>query len=165
MLNMKKIVAYIMDCLEDYDEDNRTMEAGIRRFYEDYKPCNNDSINIDFKGFINWQRSCLCFDHISQYQKNLLINWGKREDEITDIEMNFYGAIWPYFKAILEDHNNGPKIYTVYAEKDDITFIMQETKINGGKETKVEVIGFYYGEPNEAHTKEYAKNHNLVAIF
>jgi hypothetical protein len=154
MLNAKKIVAYIVDCLEDYDEDDRAIEAGVKRFYEDYKSCNNN-FNIDFKGFIDWQRSCLCFEYRNEYQKNLLINWGKRENEITDIEMDFYAVIWPYFKAILEDYCNGPRVYTVYAEKDDITFIMQEAKINGGKETKVEVIGFYYGEPNEVHTKEH----------
>lgn len=40
-------------------------------------------------------------------------------------------------------------IYTVYAEKDDITFIMKESDHN------IEVVGFYFGEPDEEATKEY----------
>jgi hypothetical protein len=44
-------------------------------------------------------------------------------------------------------------IYTAYAEKDDLTFIMEETEKDG--KTIVKVIGFYYGEPNEELTEEY----------
>ena len=44
-------------------------------------------------------------------------------------------------------------IYTVYAEHDDITFIMEEEK--QGNQVKVTVKGFYYGEPNEEDTKCY----------
>jgi hypothetical protein len=44
-------------------------------------------------------------------------------------------------------------IYTVFAEKDDLTFIMEETEKDG--KTIVKVIGFYYGEPNEELTEEY----------
>lgn len=44
-------------------------------------------------------------------------------------------------------------IYTVYAKADDITFIMEETKTEAG--TKVEVKGFYYGEPTEEFTKQF----------
>jgi hypothetical protein len=44
-------------------------------------------------------------------------------------------------------------IYTVYAEKDDLTFIMEEEEKNG--KIIVKVIGFYYGEPSEELTKEY----------
>ena len=44
-------------------------------------------------------------------------------------------------------------IYTVYAEKDDLTFIMQDTEREG--KTIVKVIGFYYGEPSEELTEEY----------
>lgn len=44
-------------------------------------------------------------------------------------------------------------IYTVYAKEDNITFIMEE-EIYEGK-TLVSVVGFYYGEPNDADTKEF----------
>ena len=167
MLNIKRIIRYIVDYLEAYDDKNETLEGGIYRFLEDFKASlgNGESNELTYDKFVKFNRSCLCFDTEYARMVELLATWGKCEDKITDVEMDFYSAIWPYLKAVLEDYNNGPKIYTAYAEKDDITFVMQETKINGGKETKVEVIGFYYGEPNEAHTKEYAKNHNLVAIL
>ena len=42
------------------------------------------------------------------------------------------------------------KIYTVYSQESDMTFIMQDT------DDTISVIGFYFGEPNEADTKEYA---------
>ena len=38
-------------------------------------------------------------------------------------------------------------IYTVYAEMDDMTFIMEDT------DEEIRVIGFYFGEPNEEDTK------------
>ena len=159
---------YVCNVLEDVDEENKTVEAGLEMILRDYKgsfPVGKSIPNMDFDRFVELERARMYFDYEEHEQENILIDWGKLKDEITDIEMDFYAAIWPCFKAVLEDYNSGPKIYTAYAEKDDITFIMQETKINGGKQTKVEVIGFYYGEPNEAHTKEYAKNHNLVAIL
>jgi len=40
-------------------------------------------------------------------------------------------------------------IYTVYAEKDDMTFIMEET------ENTITVRGFYFGKPNDKDTKKY----------
>ena len=40
-------------------------------------------------------------------------------------------------------------IYTVYAEKDDMTFIMEET------ENTITVRGFYFGEPDDEATKKY----------
>ena len=49
-------------------------------------------------------------------------------------------------------------IYTVYAEHDDITFIMKK------EEKSLEVIGFYFGEPNEKATEEYA-GRGLKAVF
>lgn len=43
------------------------------------------------------------------------------------------------------------KIYTVYSQEHDMTFIMKEDADNF-----VSVIGFYFGEPTEENTKEYA---------
>ncbi len=48
-------------------------------------------------------------------------------------------------------------IYPVYAEHDDITFIMEET------ETEVKVIGFYFGEPSDDSTEIFKGS--LVARF
>ena len=45
------------------------------------------------------------------------------------------------------------KIYTVYAERDDITFIMQDT-IQADEVAETTVIGWHYGEPGE-HSKKY----------
>lgn len=47
-------------------------------------------------------------------------------------------------------------IYTVYAEKDDITFIMEQTEDKMRCDAKIEVIGFYFGEPNKESTKKFA---------
>lgn len=46
------------------------------------------------------------------------------------------------------------KIYTCYASKDDITFIMEDT-YKDGKVILTEVKGFYYGEPEEEATKQF----------
>ena len=40
-------------------------------------------------------------------------------------------------------------IYTVYAEKDDMTFIMQQN------DQEIKVTGFYFGPPNEQDTEIY----------
>ena len=49
-------------------------------------------------------------------------------------------------------------IYTIYAEHDDITFIMKK------EENSLEVIGFYFGEPNEKSTEEFAGK-GVKAVF
>lgn len=41
------------------------------------------------------------------------------------------------------------RIYTVYAEKDDMTFIMEEA------DNYIKVIGFYFGEPSDDCTEKY----------
>lgn len=48
-------------------------------------------------------------------------------------------------------------IYTVYAERDDITFIMKDG------DDGLKVIGFYFGEPDEEATKQFAGD--TVAMF
>lgn len=52
-------------------------------------------------------------------------------------------------------------IYTVYAEKDDMTFIMSEERNNNKR--IVSVIGWYYGEPNKDNTELFAND--LTAEF
>lgn len=41
------------------------------------------------------------------------------------------------------------KIYEIYAEHDDITFIMEDCNIS------LEVKGFYFGKPNKEATKQF----------
>lgn len=53
------------------------------------------------------------------------------------------------------------KIYTVYAEKDDMTFIMEE-KEDADNRT-ISVVGFYFGSPDESATSEYTNS--LTAEF
>jgi hypothetical protein len=45
-------------------------------------------------------------------------------------------------------------IYTTYAPDTDITFIMQDTTLNGETAT-TRVVGFYHGEPNDAATERF----------
>ena len=52
-------------------------------------------------------------------------------------------------------------IYTVYAEKDDMTFIMEEKNEVGKR--KLSVIGFYFGEPNDENTEDFS--YDLTAEF
>ena len=52
-------------------------------------------------------------------------------------------------------------IYTIYAEKDDMTFIMEEKK-ESDKRT-LSVIGFYFGPPEDEATSEYTNS--LTAEF
>ena len=44
--------------------------------------------------------------------------------------------------------------YQVYAEHDDMTFIMRETASKEGIK-KVRVVGFYYGKPTPANMELY----------
>lgn len=46
------------------------------------------------------------------------------------------------------------RTYTVYSESSDMTFIMNDTIIDG-ETTSTECIGWYYGKPNEKYTNEY----------
>ena len=48
-------------------------------------------------------------------------------------------------------------IYTVYAQNDDMTFIMKQT------DNSLECVGWYFGKPDEEATKQYVGN--LVAEF
>ena len=52
-------------------------------------------------------------------------------------------------------------IYTVFAEKDDLTFIMEEKTVDNKR--TLSVVGFYFGEPDEEATKEYINS--LTAVF
>lgn len=52
-------------------------------------------------------------------------------------------------------------IYTIYAEKDDMTFIMEEKK-ESDKRT-LSVVGFYFGPPEDEATSEYTNS--LTAEF
>lgn len=45
-------------------------------------------------------------------------------------------------------------IENVYCKSTDITFIMEHTYVNNELK-KIEVKGFYFGEPNEEDTKEF----------
>lgn len=46
-------------------------------------------------------------------------------------------------------------IYTVYAEADDMTFIMKSEKIEGTiDEATLEVVGYYWGKPNDESTRD-----------
>lgn len=44
-------------------------------------------------------------------------------------------------------------IHTVYAEQDDMTFIMEVT--TDGTMTWEEVVGWYYGEPDDEATMKF----------
>ena len=52
-------------------------------------------------------------------------------------------------------------IFTIYAKDDDMTYIMEDKTVN--KEKYLSVVGFYFGKPNEADTKEYTGS--LTAKF
>ena len=52
-------------------------------------------------------------------------------------------------------------VYTIYAKDDDMTFIMKKDIVK--QKEHLSVVGFYFGEPNEADTKEYTNS--LTAEF
>lgn len=54
------------------------------------------------------------------------------------------------------------EIYTAYAPANDMTFIMKDT-YNGEEITRTEVIGWYYGEPNDEATEQFKGD--LVAEY
>ena len=47
------------------------------------------------------------------------------------------------------------QITTAYSETEDITFILKEQQDNNGNSVSTEVVGFYYGQPNEDDTTRY----------
>lgn len=49
------------------------------------------------------------------------------------------------------------KVYPIYSESADITFIMQDLYSNNTL-LSTEVIGFYYGSPDEQLTKQYTND-------
>lgn len=46
------------------------------------------------------------------------------------------------------------EIYTLYSAEGDMTFIMEDTYVNG-EIVSTEMKGFYCGEPETAATKQY----------
>ena len=54
------------------------------------------------------------------------------------------------------------EIVTTYAPDTDITFILRETYENG-EPLSTEVVGFYYGGPDDNLTNEY--NGSLKAVY
>lgn len=43
-------------------------------------------------------------------------------------------------------------IETVYAEQNDITFIMEHIETDNGEPVQTSVVGWYHGEPDETGT-------------
>ena len=50
------------------------------------------------------------------------------------------------------------EIYGIYAKSHDITFVMKECFDDTGEPLSLEVIGFYYGEPNERDNKLFSND-------
>ena len=47
------------------------------------------------------------------------------------------------------------EIQTAYSKEADMTFILKEITSADGNPLSTEVVGFYYGEPNERDTRNY----------
>lgn len=47
------------------------------------------------------------------------------------------------------------EIRAVYAANEDMTFILKETTNPEGDPISTEVVGFYYGEPDDESTKHF----------
>lgn len=47
------------------------------------------------------------------------------------------------------------QIYTAYAERNDITFIMKDSYDENGDVATTEVVGWHYGKPNRKITPNY----------
>ncbi len=55
------------------------------------------------------------------------------------------------------------EIYTAYANRNDITFIMKDTFDESGELRQTECIGWYYGEPDDLANKTFSDS--LVAFY
>ena len=55
------------------------------------------------------------------------------------------------------------RLYGAYAEADDMTFVMEDTTVDG-KCVKLECVGWYCGEPNDDDNKKYA-DRNYTALY
>lgn len=47
------------------------------------------------------------------------------------------------------------EIYTAYAQRNDMTFIMQDVYNEADKLISTECVGWYWGAPSEAETAEF----------
>ena len=47
------------------------------------------------------------------------------------------------------------EIYGIYQRNYDITFVMEEKFTNDDEPVSLEVVGFYYGEPDDELNKEF----------
>lgn len=47
------------------------------------------------------------------------------------------------------------EIYTAYAPRNDITFIMKDTLDENGEPYRTDVVGWYYGEPDNESTRDF----------
>lgn len=57
------------------------------------------------------------------------------------------------------------KIITEYSESGDMTFILKEEYNEEGNPITTEVVGFYYGAPNEKDTEYYTGKLKAVYVY
>lgn len=128
--NMYEIVKYINECIEDTE---------VFEYTTDTEELLHQYIMYAIDSMIE--------DNFTQLVYNILRKYSDDETLITKISEN-------------ADYNSTPQdcidmlsgIYTVYAEHDDMTFIMQE------KYNTISVIGFYFGKPNNEATEKFKNN-------
>jgi molecular chaperone GrpE (heat shock protein) len=116
MLDVKKIFVHVCDCIESVyeqtcDDDEIRKEAGSE-LEKGLKLIHNafldslskyDNSKMDFWKFVNLNRNCLFFEHESDKQDKLLIQWG----EFFGGESNYYLAIYPVFKMLYDQYKKG----------------------------------------------------------
>lgn len=57
------------------------------------------------------------------------------------------------------------KIYGIYSKEHDITFVMKEVFDSVGEPLSLEVVGFYYGEPNDRDNRLFCGDRKAEFAF
>lgn len=68
-----------------------------------------------------------------------------------------------HLEEVVEGYTAPADAWAVYAKGDDITFIMNAWEVQGSGRVSVNVVGWYWGEPNEEDTKYFEGS--LVARY
>lgn len=138
----------------DLPDDERVLFVNI----------DDDNITVTTKNF-QYLATCGCsqpFDIISNTILDISI------PQIRHYEHHSYFKIACdcYLKYLEEvkGHTVTKEFEDAYAPANDITFIL-ETKAIDGEVLTQEVVGFYYGEPNEVDTQYYGSRCDTIAFY
>jgi len=123
---------------------------------------NADPDETEDSWYNEWYDDHQTAEHVKDYIEFLtaMLGWILENEPKGNYDT---GDIRRYLQEELDDQDTEVRIEEYYSEEGDITFLMKEIYLRS-EPVKSEVVGFYYGKPNEKDT-EYYKDHGTVAYY